>query len=232
MSTAQTIIDNAYAKSAAARPEQTAATAELLARIGQALREYGTIAARENPYLLGTDAVVEFATTGWPRPSDCYRVIEVVTTETTEMSPLPAPGTRLTIVPYDDRGLGAGVASLTEFGQEFRSTGQPIDPQNGALRVRYARALQTPATLTSPIDPLFPAWAYDFLQFDLAAYLASKEERKADEEVFYAGKNANLQALIDWMRGQTYTLVQRFPVTTPPLTNIAGGRSQAAGGAG
>jgi hypothetical protein len=228
--TAQQIIDNAYAKSAAARPEQTAAPAELLARIGQALREWGQIAARENPYLLGTDAEVAFGTVGWPRPADCYRVIEVRTTPATVISPVPPVGTRLTIVPWDDQGLGEGTPSVTELGQQFRPTGQPIDPSNGTLQILYARSLTTPQTTTSTIDPLFPEWAYDYLQFDLAAYLASKEERKSDEEVFYAGKNANLQALIEWMRGQTYTLTQRFPITVPPLTNIAGGRQQPAQG--
>jgi hypothetical protein len=231
MALAQTIIDNAYAKSAAARFEQTAAPAELLARIGQALREWALVMSRENPYLLGERALVAFAVTGWPRPDDCIRVIDVRATSDTVSGSQLAPGTRITVVPFDDLSMAAGVPALTEFGQQFIPTGGALDPSNGTLEVLYARSPILPETTQSPIDPLFPAWGYDFLQFDLAAYLASKEERKADEEVFYGGKNAMMSALVEWARQQTYSLVQRFPVVNPPLINVQGGRPQAAGGA-
>lgn len=228
--TAQQIIDNAYAKSAAARPEQMASPNELLARIGQALREWGQLTARENPYLLGESAEVTFGTVGWARPEDCIRVIDVRTTAGTVISPVPVVGTSITIVPWDDQQIALGSPCLTELGQVFRPTGQSVDPTNGTLQILYARAPQTPQTTTATIDPLFPAWAYDYLQFDLAAYLATKEERTQDEQAFYAGKNATLQMLVEWMRAQTYTLVQRWPVVTPPLTNVAGGRQQPVGG--
>ena len=224
MSTCQTIIDRAYAKSASSRPETMASSTELIARIGQCLREVFQVIGRENLYLIGTRATVAFDGVGWPRPSDCLRVIKVVADSGTVAAPTLIPGVEINVVSYDDQQFCAGLASLTELGQVFVSTGQTMDPSAGTLGVIYARLPVMPSAVTDSIDTLFPTAFDDLLQFDLAAYLATKDQRAEDEATFLGFKNALVQQLVEWTRGQTYSLVQRFPIVTPPLTNTDGGR--------
>lgn len=226
MTTVATIISLGYDKSAAARPESIGSETELTARVGQCLREMFQILARENPYLLGTSASVSFDGSGWPRPSDALRVITVKADAGTIASPVLATGTAINIVPYDDQAFCSGSASLTELGQSFLPTGQAVDPSGGTVTIVYARAPEQPTAVTDDVDPLFPSFLDDILQCDIAAYLAYKDERTEDEQTFLALKNAGVQQMVDWARGQTYSLQQRFAQVTPPLTNTAGGRQQ------
>lgn len=227
MSTAQTIIDNGFAKSAAARPESMTVTPELLARINQCLREVFQVFKRENPYLIGARVQVAFNGSGWPRPSDAMAVIEVLADSGTIANPALTAGDEISVVPFDDQRFAEGQASLTELGQVFIPTGQTIDPSNGTVTIVYARAPITVAASTDSIDPLFPSFLDDYLQFDIAAYLATKDQRSEDESTFIAAKNALMGEVLDWARAQTYNLKQRTPITTPPLTNTNAGRTQA-----
>lgn len=228
MSTCQQIIDRGFAKSAAARPETISSPAELVDRVGQCLREIFQTMARENPYIIGSTATVSFNGTGWPRPSDCLRAIGVRATSATEAVPTIAAGQTITVVPFDDQDFAATVPSVTELGQQYISTGKAIDPAGGNVLVIYARAPQVPTVGADSIDPLFPSMFDDILQYDIAAYMATKDKRAEDEQTFLAFKAALLQQMIDWSRGQTYELAQRFPIVTPPSTNTGGGRQQPA----
>lgn len=226
MSTVQQIIDRGFAKSAAARPETMTATTELVDRIGQCLRELFQVLARENPYILGTSAQATFNGTGWSRPVDCLRAIQVRADNGTIATPAIAPATMLSVVPFDDQAFALGTPSLTELGQQYIPTGQLIDPSAGTLTIIYARAPIQPTTVADSIDPLFPAMFDDFLQFDVAAYLATKDKRQEDEQTFLGMKSNILQQIIDWSRGQTYGIQQRFALVTAPTTNTGGGRQQ------
>jgi hypothetical protein len=229
--TAQNVIDQGYAKSAAARPELMAAPTELIVRIGQCLREVFQVISRENPLVVGTTATLTFdASGGWARPADCVRVIKIQATAGTIAGFALPVGQELKIVPFDDTLLCAGQASLTELGQRFIPAGQTIDPTGGTVLMTYARAPMVPAIAADPIDALFPEWFIDFLNFDLAAYLAYKDQRAEDEQTFLAMKNAILQQIVEWVRsGSAYNMVQRFAMVTPPITNIDGGRQDASG---
>lgn len=226
MTTVQTIIDNGFAKSAAARPDSMMSPAELIARVGQCLGEAFQVIARENPFLLGASASVSFDGTGWARPVNCLRVIEVRATVSTVSNPAITPGDPINVVPWNDQRFCEGLPSLTELGQAFVSTGQTMDPTAGDVQLVFARAATIPTQVGDTVDPLFPAPLNDFLQFDMAAYLAIKDQREKDEDTFLAQKNALLTQLVEWCRGQTYSLQQRFPIVTPPVTNDAGGRQQ------
>lgn len=230
MTTVQTVIDRGFAKSAAARPDSMAAPNELVARIGQCLSEAFSVMARENPYVIAAEESVAFNGVGWPRPSDTARVIKVVTNAGTVSDPALLPGTEINIVPYNDQRFCEGLPSLTELGQVFRATGQTMDPSAGDVTIVYARGPVLPLVVTESIDPLFPALHDDFLQFDLAAYLAAKDKRAEDQATFLAGKNAQLALLVEWTKSQTFSLQQRFPLITPPLANDDGGRQQPARG--
>lgn len=228
MSTVQTIIDNGFAKSAAARVDSLAAPAELVARVGQCLREVFQVLGRENPHVLGASAAVAFNGIGWSRPADCLRVITVRASAGTLAAPPLTPGREIAVVPFDDQRVAAGKACLTELGQVYIPTGQVMDPSGGTLDLIYARAPIQPTTTVDLIDPLFPAFFEDFLQFDIALYLAMKDDRAADQQLFASNKSAILQQIIEWARGQTYAIVQRFPLVTPPVTNTNGGRQSPA----
>lgn len=231
MSTVQSIIDGGFAKSAAARPESFQSTAELIAEVGAALRACFQVLARENPYILGAEAQVTFDGTGWPRPAGCLRVIKVKADAGTIAAPALAVGEEVAVVPYDDQQVCAGRASVTELGQRFLGTGQTMDPTAGTLAVVFAQAPTMPTLASESIDSRFPPEFDDYLKFDMAAYLAMKDKRLDDEQAFRTSQSALLNQIIDWSMQQTYSLVQRFPIVTPPTTNTNAGRQQPAKGA-
>ncbi len=228
--TYQTVINNGFAKSSAARPETLTSSNELIARINQCLLEAFQVMSRENPYLVGIRAQLAFNGSGWSRPSNCLRAIKVFADAGTIATPGLTVGQEINIVPYDDLLFCAGRASLTELGQAFVPTGQTMDPSSGTIALVYARQPVQGTATTDTIDAFFPEPLNDFLNYDMAAYLATKDRRQEDEQAFLSFKSSILSQLIDWCRQQTYSLQQRFPAVTPPLTNTNAGRSQGAKG--
>lgn len=228
--TVQQVINAGYAKSAAARVQSIAAPAQLVVQVGTCLREIFLLLSRENPFILATSALAPFNGLGWARPADCLRVIDVQATVNTVVAPPLAPGKSITIVPFNDLGFSLGASALTELGQVFVPTGQAQDPSGGTVTIIYARAPILPAQATDTIDPLFPDTFADLLASDVAAYLAAEDSRDQDKATFLAQKGVATSQLVEWSRGQTYTLQQRFPVVTPPLTNTSGGKQSPADG--
>ncbi len=222
-STVQNVIDQAFAKSAAARPDAAIAPQQFINQIGLALRAWFNIVARENPYLLGQIATVAFDGTGWPYPLDCLKWIAVNATASTIASPALAVGADIAVTPFDDQLFAAGSPSCTEFGQKFLPAGQAIDPSGGALQVLYTRAPVMPTQLTDVLDALFPEFLLDYLNYDLAAFMAANDQRKDDEATFLGMKAQMLEATIEWATGVSFGVTARFPLVTPPLTNRAGG---------
>jgi hypothetical protein len=232
-SSVQNIIDQGTAKSSAARPNTQTSPQELVDRVGQCLREIALSMSREHPDMLAGLVAVPFNGTGFPRPADCLRVLKVQATAGTIANPAIPAGTEIAVVPFDDQGVYAGVPCLTELGQVFIATGQTMDPTGGSVGIIYARNFATPVLTTDLLDPLYPSPLFDdILNYDMAAYLATKDKRTEDEQTFLAMKGAGLGQLFDWAKQQTYSLVQRFPVGTPPLTNTNEGRAQPAKGSG
>ncbi len=225
----QDIIDQGYAKSAAARVESIASPEELVTRVGQCLREVFLILARENPYVLGTQNIAAKGVVGWSRPADCLRVIKVLANAGTVAVPAYTSG-EIAVVAFNDQLFAKGKPSLTELGQTFIPVGQTMDPSAGTVTIIYARAPQVPLQASDPIDPLFPEFFADFLAYDVAAYLATKDKRSEDEQTFLSMKSADLAQIVQWSQGQTYSLRSRFPVVNPPLTNTAGGKQTPAEG--
>jgi hypothetical protein len=230
--TAQNVIDQGFAKSAAARPDTMTAPAELVTRVGQCLREAFQVISRENPLQLGTAAQIAFDGVGWARPVNCIRVVKLVTDSGTIATPTIAVGTEIRVVPFDDQLICFGQPSVTELGQRFQPVGQAVDPTGGTLVMTFARAPIQPTQVVDTIDPLFPEWFIEFLNWDMAAYLAYKDMRQEDEQTFLAMKNAILQQIVEWVQsGSAYNMVQRFALVTPPVTNLDGGRQDESGGA-
>lgn len=226
MSTVQDIIDRGFAKSAAARPETITVSEELFSVIYNDLLSVFQTLARENPFVLGTRAQVNFDGSGWPRPSNCLRVIKVLADSGTVVTPPLAIGDEINVVPFDDQRFCEGLASLTELGQAFVSTGQAMDPASGSVTVLYARTPTRPAALGDAIDSLFPSMFDPILEYGIAAYQATKDARAEDIASFDAIRAGLIEQLIEWSKGQTYSVQQRFPLVSPPLTSEASGRAQ------
>lgn len=232
-STVQNIIDQGFAKSSVFRPNAQVSPQQLIDRVGQCLREIALVISRENINMLGVLVSVPFNGTGWTRPADCLRVIRVQADAGTIASPALAVGAPITVVPYDDQSVSAGVACVTELGQAFLPTGQTMDPSSGSLTVVYARNFTRPVLTTDTLDALYPSPLFDdVLNYDLALFMATQDKITEDEQAFAALKGTGLQQLIDWTKEQTYSLVQRFPLTTPPLANTNEGREQPEKGQG
>lgn len=229
----QTLIDLGYNKSSAARIDTIAISPELVARVGQCLREVFQVLSREQPALLGTSAQVAFNGSGWSRPTDCLRVIRVVADVGTIASPVITAGTEIAVVPYDDRTFCFNRPSVTELGQAFIPAGQSLDPSAGTLTLVYARAPIIPTTVDDTLDPLIPSFYDDIFQCDIAAYLAYKDKRKEDEDLFLSMKSALLGQMIDWATQQTYSVQSRYQmVSPPPVVNTNAGRAQPTKGQG
>jgi hypothetical protein len=226
MSTVQQIIDRAFAKSSASRPNTQAAPQELVDVIGQCLLETALMLSRECPDILGAIATANFSGTGWPRPADAIRVLRLRADAGTIAAPSIAVLAPITVVPFDDPLVAAGEPCLMEFGQAFVPTGQAVDPSAGSIQVMYARLFAMPATINDVIDALFPSMFDPVLHFHVAAFLATKDKRSEDAQAFLAFKAGVLVQMIDWAKTQTYEIVQRFPKVTPPLTNTNEGRAQ------
>jgi hypothetical protein len=224
----QDVIDAGYPKSAAARVESIASPGELVTRVGQCLQELFAILAREHPQMIGTSALMSFNGSGWPRPVDCIRAIGVYAAVGTAATPTIPVGTEISVVAFNDQLFSAGNPSVYELGQQFNPVGQSMDPSGGTLTLVYARAAQIPAQTTDPIDPLYPQFYPDFLNYDMAAYLATKDARTADSQTFLSMKSAALAQIIQWAEGQTYSLRQRFLPVQPITTNINGGKQSPA----
>jgi hypothetical protein len=229
--TVEVIIQNGFAKSIAARADSFQVTDELIARVGQCLREVFQTIARENPYIIGQAYTVSFDGTGWPRPTNAMRVLMVKATVGTIANPVIASGTEIVVVPYDDQRFYEGTASLTELGQKFVSTGQAMDPSSGTLSIVVARAPEMPDAEDDTIDALIPSFFDDIFQQDIAGYLAAKDKRKDDSDFFYGMKDALIGQFVDWTMLQTYSLQQRFPIVSPPLASANRGRAQPEKGA-
>lgn len=222
--TVQDVIDAGFSKSAASRPETLNTPSKLIASVGYCLREVFQVASRENPYIIGTSADVDFDGSGWPRPADALRVIGVRATATTLANPALAVGAKVMVLPFDDKSFAIAKAALTELGQSFVPRGGQADPSGGALTMVYARVPTMPTALEDTIDAMFPDAQMDLLNYDMAVYLAEQDKRAEDQATFTAMKSALLGLYIGWAQAQTYEIVQRFPIVTPPLTNTAGGR--------
>lgn len=226
MTTIQTLIDRGYAKSSAARPELQVAPVELVDRVGQCLREIGLALSRQHPQVMGTVVSVPFNGAGWSRPGDCVRALRLRANAGTIAAPAMAIGQKITVVPFDDPTVAAGDPCVIEYGQQYLPSGQAIDPSGGTVDILYARAFVMPATVNDVLDALYPALFEDVLQQDLALYLAIKDKRSEDEQTFSGLKNGGMGQMMDWAKQQTYEIVQRFPLVTPPLTNTNEGRAQ------
>jgi hypothetical protein len=168
MATVQDLIVAAYAKSGKNKGQQIATEGtELLKQFNRNLRGYFSVAARVNPLFFGKKATVAFGSGKWAYPADVEALWRVET----------EGGEEVALVPLEDRQAEVSLPAVYYFAQALYSAGNAEDPTSGNLVLFYSRQPTEASTVTSAIDTDWPVSFEELLVLDLAAMLATKDNR-------------------------------------------------------
>jgi hypothetical protein len=167
--TAQDIYDLAYPKSQKNRPGVGASeSGELLRIVERAMRGLYGFAARVNPTFFADEEGVA-ANSGWDRPERAEAIFMV------EFDEGANEGKEVVVVPFDDRRMEHHLPAIYEFGQRFRSAGNPKDPTTDALRFYFSIKPKRLDDLETTLDPLWLEEYNELLAYEVAIYLALKD---------------------------------------------------------
>lgn len=215
--TCEEIILGGFKMSAAAIPDSLVSVeGEMVDLVGRLLTRAMVFGRQVNPAFFGSSALVPRSTagslTGWARPADCAALLRVdAAADTQTAAPAAiAQGTEIKVVPFTDRGVGAGDPSVYEFAQMLLPAGNAGDPATGGLTLLYCRNAVLPTALASPIDALFPAGFYGLLEVGVAKWLADKDGRDADSQRFAAAEDDWYGAFDSFLRDASPGTLQRY----------------------
>ncbi|MBA3645291.1 MAG: hypothetical protein H0W63_03865 [Gemmatimonadaceae bacterium] len=179
-------------------------TTEGLDRVKQIVRTMFVIAARVNPeFFVGSATVAHDAGIGgWAVPDSAEAVFFVGTTRTGECA----------ILTFADRTMEAGVkASVYRFGQKFNTPGGTLDPNAADSAVMYySRRPTDPVGLDNAIDGDFPVNHNQLLIDEMAVYLAIKDGRPDDIELFKQDRDNSLKLFVAHMEHATLGVRMRY----------------------
>lgn len=212
MTTALSVIQQAFATSRYNVIGRTAATPELLDMLNADLAAYFTEGSQLNRRFFGARVNVAFDHGGWSRPA---RVGTIYRLEAG--SAMPTAGTPLTIgdevidLSFDQRTIEQGRPAVTNFGQQWITAGRAADPVSGTLVV-FAAKLPTILTAeTNELDPLWPDVGVPLLKWGLALYLAQKDgERDAEVAAFTAQQAIEKKRFLDFVTAETTTEIRDY----------------------
>jgi len=179
--TVMQILEMAYAKSTQNNPGTIATeSVELLGVVQRVLDGCYAVAARVNPIMFAESAPISPVTASWARPAGAESIFLIE----------KADGTTVAVVPYDDQGAESAWPSIYEYGQQFYTAKDLIDPDDSTdiLTFYYARR---PDILTAPADTLDDMWPEQFnelIVLHVANYLATKD-------IGTQGRDGELQSL-------------------------------------
>lgn len=184
MTTPEALIVAAASRSASTSPQviATAAT-ELLDAVRRYLIQYFAVGARLNRDRWSATATVPLAAGVWSIPAAVDTLWYVARA---------SDGAKVYVVPPDEATLWAHKPSAMRLGLTL----QPIAGNvlaTGSLVLTYTRRPDTVATLTSPIDLLWPEDFNPLLELELAVQMAIKDERPAEAAEFS-------QQLVRWQQ--------------------------------
>ena len=175
--TPRNIIDAAYAKSMKNKPGTIATeSTELLQLVIRSLRGLYSVAARVNPTFFAEDNDITLATGAWARPETAESIYRIERVSGTTGGTGNA-GDEVAVVPFDDKKAEEGMNAVYEFGQEFKTAGNALDPTGGDLKFYYAKRPTDPASLTATLDALWQESYNELLILETAIYLAMKDTR-------------------------------------------------------
>jgi hypothetical protein len=170
MPTVEDVIVGAYQKSGKNNPGLVASESEeLLPEVFRALQGLYSFATRLNPgYFAGTASVpYSSGVGGWPRPVAAEAIVRIEV----------ANGTEVAHVPMNDRRMERLKPSVYSWGQVFKLAGVPGGPSiSDTLTFFYAKRPDEPTTLSSEIDSTWNSQYDALLEYEVAIYLAIKDD--------------------------------------------------------
>lgn len=170
MTTAQQILEAAYARSTANDPGKLAIDAELLGRLNRSYQGLYALAARQRPddFAVQTPAQLLGALAQYTLPAD---LIEIRRIETTAL-------VKVHLIPMTEKDRGWHIApSMYRAGNILYSRLLTGDPAAGTLVYLWLVTAGTPlVALGSVVDVAYPTRHIDILVNDLALYLDAKDE--------------------------------------------------------
>lgn len=225
--TAQMILEAAYAKSLKNKPGAIASeSSELLQLVIRSMRGLYAFAARINPLFFAETAAVAYAAPGWARPQNAEAIFRLE---------LPTAA-EVVVVPFDDRKAEPGKPAVYSFAQIYRpASALAPDPQNGNLTFFYAKRPTDPANLDAVLDAMWTEQFNELLILEVAIYLAIKDGRGEEVGAYKADRDKWATLFAAFLEHETmnerrrFGQVARFNVKSMmPVWSLLAGNSAAA----
>lgn len=199
--TPRQILNAAYARSAKNQPGQIATEAtELLGFVIRTFRLLYAMAARVNPAFFGAEkSGLTYASPGWARPEDAELVWRIE----------KADGTRVLVVPFDDRQIDTYQPAVYRFGQIYRPAHTDPSSQD-TLTFFYSKRPADPPDLDTPVDALWTEQFNELPILEVAIYLALKDGRTEEAEELKPERDRWLQLFLAFLEHETVGEVRRF----------------------
>lgn len=179
MSTPAEIFRGAYGRSKKNQPQEIASEeTELLDLLTQALRGLFIFGTRLNPTFFGTEDTVSISSGAWPLPADVEHLFRV-----------EASGSKVEVVPFEDRGIAAPEPAVYHLGGELHPAGNDNDPTSGDLLLIYAKQAEAPAGVDADLDSFWPEAYDELLELEVAIYLALKDGRNQEVQTLQADRD-------------------------------------------
>jgi hypothetical protein len=183
MATVLEVLAGAYAKSTKNQPDDLATVAGAhIAVVNHRVRALFALTARVNPFFYAVNSAVAMVGNRWARPAAAEAVFWI------EMN-----GNEVAVVPFNDREAEPNMPSLYMLGGHYYAAGNPGDPSNENLTFYYSDRSTALVAIGDSIDARFPDSVLELLEYEVATYLALKDDR--------AGELSSLQGERDtWLR--------------------------------
>lgn len=224
MADVQSIIDAAIARSATSRPDMlTVDEPELVRIVSRAMANLYLLGARRRSTNFGQTATAVFTAgdpSGWPFPADALSVLRVEALSSVSASAL-AEGTEIAVTRLDDQQSMAPMPSVYEFGRRLVSCGGADDPVDQDLRVFYAAAAPQLTAAAAPVPAAIPEQFYPLLELPLAIYVARKEGRTDDLNVFQSELASEMAYFDAWLTDASIAQGDRFAGFRPAQVSAA-----------
>lgn len=220
MSTPRDIILAAMGYSLKNNPNTIDARAvEFLDVVFDALSGLYSFAAEINPEYFAEKVNVNFAGSGWARPTKAEAVWRIEDANAKEVI----------IVPPWQRDADKARAAVYRLGQTFYSAGNTLDPVAGTLTFWYSLRATKPGSLDTAFDA---SWDTDFdglLAVETAIYLAIQDGRGEEIQGLTTTRDRRAQSFAGFLQHETVNVVatrgntRNINVPTLIKTFLAGG---------
>lgn len=199
--TLKQLIEAAYSRSTFNDPDKLATDKELAGVIDRRFKEVYSIAAGINPYYFGTTADVVGVAGVWDRPTAAELVAHIEKTD----------GTEVAVVPFEDKGAELPPA-VYSFGRKYYRTADSSATLTATdtLRFFYSKRPATMSAATDQLDAEWPEQFNDLIVLHVARYLAVKDQRVEEVQLFESELQSLLQSFQRHLMHENYAMVARY----------------------